>query len=470
MIRCSIVWRAIVLFLQIAISCTAFVVKTPWPVSHNVLIDKTKLKFSQTEEQQSETNTAHQKEELRTLYPALEANANGTIAVDDMHTIFYQEYGQNATNALTALFLHGGPGAGCNANHARFFDPAKYRIVLLDQRGCGLSTPRGQTERNTLQYLVDDCEALRIELGIEKWDVILGGSWGTTLAIAYAQTYPSNVGSIVLRGVCLLRLSEVDWLFSSNGGAASLDPEGWNNFSAAVGINHEENDDDNDRAALHGHYDRLLGDDPIARINAARSWMMWEMRISSLAKRNETDDDKNATQPPVLVWTPGQGWSCQDSQGNKLHNTTWYASHALRRGLSLENDHGEEVTTVREVSPVSAPPPPVQSSGNQTISKEDAAKFIPAQAMLTCFYSVNGRYVTDNVNLLAQERMVRIRNIPCIAVQGGNDTICPPDTALDLHEAWPEMELRIPSGAGHSMYDPVITNELVRATDRLAKL
>jgi len=415
--------------------------------------------------------------ELRTLYPALEADRNGTLKVDNMHTIFYQEYGQNSSNkdALTALFLHGGPGAGCNPNHARFFDPEKYRIVLLDQRGCGQSTPRGQVERNTLEFLVQDCEALRIELGIQTWDLILGGSWGTTLALAYGQTFPDSIRSMVLRGVCLLRPSEVDWLFSSKGGAALLDPEGWKNFSGSVGVNVEE-DDYSGRGALHAHYDRLLGDDPTSRINAARSWMIWEMRISSLAKRNETKNS-NATQPPVFVYKPNQGWSSRDSSDQWMHNSTWKLIHStLQRSIPLEDGPLEEVASARRISPLINPAAtpittPVGSANKKSsFMMKAAAKFIPAQPMLTCFYSVNERYATGNVDLLEKERMDCVRTIPCIAVQGGKDTICPPDTALDLHEAWPEMELRIPSEAGHSMYDPAITNELVRATDHFAKL
>jgi proline iminopeptidase len=409
----------------------------------------------------SEQGIAAETVELRTLYPALAPYRNGTIAVDEMHTLFYQEYGQEPSNknALTGLFLHGGPGAGCSPNHARFMDASKYRIVLLDQRGSGQSTPLGEVQKNTLLHLVQDCETLRKELGIDRWDLLLGGSWGSTLALAYAQEFPHSVRSLVLRGVCLLRTCEVDWLTSSKGGAASLDPQGWKDFSNAVGVELEEG---NDRAVLHAHYDRLLGDDPVARIKAARSWMRWEMRVFSLARRHEQKDE-NPPQYPVLVWEPNEGqWSCQDNNGVRIHDVSWHESHMLRRGVSLASAPLDTVTSVRPVSPA-----PVEPS--KDVTPEDAAKYIPAQPTLTCFYSVNDRYSTDNIDLLSKERMERVRNIPCIAVQGGKDTICPPDTALDLHANWPQMELRIPKGSGHSMYDPAITNELVRATDRIAK-
>jgi proline iminopeptidase len=134
----------------------------------------------------------------------------------------------------------------------------------------------------------------------------------------------------------------------------------------------------------------------------------------------------------------------------------------LRRGVSLASGPLQTVTDVRPKSPI-----PVEPS--QDVTPEEAARYIPAQAILTCFYSANDRYAMDNIDILSKERMNRLRTIPCIAVQGGRDPICPPDSALDLHANWPEMELRIPKGAGHSMYDPAISNELVQATDRIAK-
>jgi proline iminopeptidase len=154
---------------------------------------------------------------LRLLYPPSEAYTNGRIQVDSIHNLYYEVHGMRDNSSepsLNALFLHGGPGAGCFPNHARFFDPERYRIVLLDQRGSGKSHIRGDARNNTLAHLVDDCETLRLELGISRWDVVLGGSWGATLAIGYAQSYPDAVGGIILRGVCLLRTREVDYLFS----------------------------------------------------------------------------------------------------------------------------------------------------------------------------------------------------------------------------------------------------------------
>jgi proline iminopeptidase len=451
------------LSLLIAISagvaaCRAFVVVSPPSIC-----DRYNTQSWYTQEGKhlcSEQGLTNESVELRTLYPSVAPYRNGTIAVDDTHTLFYQEYGQEPSNkkALTALFLHGGPGAGCSPNHARFMDPSKYRIILLDQRGSGQSTPLGEVQKNTLLYLVQDCETIRKELEIDRWDLVLGGSWGSTLALAYAQEYPQSVRSLVLRGVCLLRPCEVDWLTSNKGGSASLDPKGWKEFSSAVGVELKEG---NDRAVLHAYYDRLLGDDPVARIEAARSWMRWEMQVSSSA-RGYARNDENPSQHPILVWEPNGGqWSCQDNNGMKMHNVLWHESHMLRRGVSLARGPLQTVSNVRPVSPV-----PVEQSRDVTV--EEAARYIPAQPMLTCFYSANDRYAMDNLDLLCKERLSRVRSIPCIAVQGGKDTICPPDTALDLRANWPEMELRIPKGSGHSMYDPAITNELVQATDRIA--
>ena len=151
----------------------------------------------------------------------------------------------------TALWLHGGPGAGCYPNHARFFDPEKWRIVLLDQRGCGKSKYTGECwDSNDTPRLVNDLELLRTHLNLTTWDCVQGGSWGSTLALAYAQSHPSSVRSIVLRGVCLMRPLEIDWLFSPNGGAASLAPKGYAAFRKHVSL--EEGCDDRD--VLHAYY------------------------------------------------------------------------------------------------------------------------------------------------------------------------------------------------------------------------
>ena len=213
----------------------------------------------------------------RELYPQWNPLFNnGRLKVDATHTLSYQILGKQKTpgqespaksngKKLVGLFLHGGPGAGCFPNHARFFDPERYyRVVLLDQRGCGKSTPTGCLTNNTLQDLVDDCERLKSHLQIPHWDVVLGGSWGTTVAIAYGQSYPESVRSIILRGVFLFRPQEIDWLFASTGGAAKQYPTVFQSFCEAVGVEFEaqEGVEKSDKeepplAALHEHTRRL---------------------------------------------------------------------------------------------------------------------------------------------------------------------------------------------------------------------
>ena len=166
----------------------------------------------------------------RSLYPVGKAVQTGNLAVSPLHTLYYEVHGN--LEGAPALFLHGGPGAGCAQRHAGFFDPAHYRVVLFDQRGCGRSTPKGCLEGNDTPSLVADCEALREHLGVDDWSVVLGGSWGTTLALAYACAHPKRIDALVLRAICLMRSKEVLWLFGDRG-VARLLPEGWHAYAAA---------------------------------------------------------------------------------------------------------------------------------------------------------------------------------------------------------------------------------------------
>ena len=169
----------------------------------------------------------------RALYPyGQKALRTGHHAVGAQHQLYYEVHGK--AGGAPALFLHGGPGAGCTARHAGFFDPSHYQIVLFDQRGCGKSTPRGCLVDNDTPNLVADIESLREMLCFERWSVVVGGSWGTTLALAYAQAHPESVDAMVVRAVCLMRQREIRWLFGSRGGAAQLSPEGWRRFAEAA--------------------------------------------------------------------------------------------------------------------------------------------------------------------------------------------------------------------------------------------
>ena len=412
------------------------------------------------------------KTQLRTLYPPSNATNNGTLEVDSTHTLYYEQYNDPTDESLNALFLHGGPGAGCFPNHARFFSPGHYRVTLLDQRGCGRSTPKGEIINNTLVTLVQDIESLRIHLGYDRWDVVLGGSWGTTLALAYAQTYPERVGGMVLRGVCLFRQSEIDWLFARNGGASKLNTEGWNEFEKAVGIDAGEitsqvngigSGKGPNRDALNRYYDCLLGRDPALRVSAMAAWMKWEMSVFSLNKKENQNRTDNASDSPLLVWDKAYSWSYQDEFGptdaGETDTLATKKAQSLRRfspnnvleecfgfdDLTQSSPRAIDDTTKQFVDERLRKLPP-------NMTEEQAKTFVPAQAMLTCFYSANVDYVMGKYrNLLSGEGLERLANIPCIAVQGGEDAICPPDSALDLVQAWPEIELRIPLRAGHSI-------------------
>ncbi len=170
---------------------------------------------------------------MRTLYPPLESRREGMLDVGDGQQIYWEESGN--PDGKPVVFLHGGPGGGTNPGHRQFFDPAAYRIVLFDQRGCGRSTPHiadgASLESNTTWHLVADIERLRTHLGIDRWQVF-GGSWGSTLALAYSQTHPERVTELVLRGVFLLRRKEIDWYY--NGGAGFVYPDEWEKYLAPI--------------------------------------------------------------------------------------------------------------------------------------------------------------------------------------------------------------------------------------------
>jgi proline iminopeptidase len=206
------------------------------------------------------------------LYPPLRAYRIARLRVSPLHELYYEESGN--PKGKPVVFLHGGPGGGTNPQMRRFFDPKRYRIVMFDQRGCGRSTPHASLEDNTTWHLVDDIEKLRETLGIERWQVF-GGSWGSTLALAYAQKHPERVTELVLRGIFLLRRSELDWFYQSSEGAASLFPDLWEHYIAP--IPEEERYD-----LMRAYYRRLTSTDARERNAAARAWSVWEGATSHL--------------------------------------------------------------------------------------------------------------------------------------------------------------------------------------------
>jgi proline iminopeptidase len=207
---------------------------------------------------------------MRDLYPPIEPFEVERLRVSDKHELHLEQSGR--PDGQPAVFLHGGPGAGTAPKHRQFFDPDVYRIVLFDQRGCGRSTPRAMLEQNTTWDLVEDMEKIRVHLGIERW-VVFGGSWGSTLALAYAETHPERVTALVLRGIFLLRPHELRWFYQE--GANFVFPDVWESFLAPI--------PEGERGELMtAYYRRLTGADPAVREAAGRAWATWEATTITL--------------------------------------------------------------------------------------------------------------------------------------------------------------------------------------------
>lgn len=313
-------------------------------------------------------------EPRRVLYPEIEPFRTGRLPVSGGHDLYFEESGN--PNGKPVVFLHGGPGGGSDPKHRRYFDPAAYRIVCFDQRGCGKSTPFASLEHNTTWDLVADIELLRELLGIERWQVF-GGSWGSTLALAYAQSHPGRVTELVLRGIFLLRKEEIAWFYQ--GGASFLFPDAWQPYEAHIPT--AERGD-----LLRAYHTRLTSDDPSVRLAAAKTWSVWEGSTSCLIPNAEL------------------------------------------------------------------------------IAKTAGDSFALAFARIESHYFVHDAWLTEGRELL--RNVDAIRHIPAVLVQGRYDVVCPAKSAWDLHQAWPESELRIVPDAGHSAAEPGIVHELVCATDR----
>ena len=309
----------------------------------------------------------------RTLYPAIEPYDTGTLPVSPLHTLYYEQCGN--PRGKPVVFLHGGPGAGCNPKCRLFFDPAAYRIVLFDQRGCGRSTPHAELRENTTWDLVADIERLREHLRIDRWQVF-GGSWGSTLALAYAEAHPEAVTELVLRGIFLLRRWELEWFYQK--GCDALFPDAWEAYIAA--IPEAERGD-----LMQAYHKRLTAGDPAERLAAARAWSIWEASTSFL-----------------------------------LQDPAYIASSA-------------------------------------------ADRFALAFARVENHYFVNHGFFECDDQLLRDAH--RLRDIPAVIVQGRYDVVCPMRSAWDLHRACPHAKFQIVPDAGHSAFEPGITDALVRATD-----
>ncbi len=310
------------------------------------------------------------------LYPPIEPFATGHLDVGDGHQLYWELCGN--PQGQPAVFLHGGPGSGCSADQRRLFDPSRYCVLLFDQRGCGRSTPHASIEANTTWHLVEDIERLRRMLGVPRW-LVLGGSWGSTLALAYAQTHPAQVTALILRGVFTARQEELRWYYQD--GASWMFPDEWAHFIEPVPVDQ--------RHDLLSAYARLLTEsDEATQLRAAIAWSRWEAR-----------------------------------------------------------------TIILRPDPVS-------------LAQRTEPRFSLALARIECHYFKHGAFLEPG-QLLRQAD--RLRGIPGVIVQGRYDMATPPRTAYELHQAWPESELKLVEAAGHAFKEPGITDQLIRATDRFAQ-
>jgi proline iminopeptidase len=207
---------------------------------------------------------------MKTLYEPIEPFDQGMMSVSPIHTLYYEQCGN--PEGKPVVFLHGGPGAGFVPDYRRYFDPAAYRIVLFDQRGSGKSTPHANLEENTTWHLVADIERLRERLGITDW-MVFGGSWGSTLALAYSETHPERVRQLVLRGIFLCRPKEIDWFYQN--GASAVFADAWEHYVKVIPESERGN-------MLEAYHRRLTSEDETVRLEAARAWSIWEGSTSKL--------------------------------------------------------------------------------------------------------------------------------------------------------------------------------------------
>lgn len=314
-------------------------------------------------------------EQLRTLYDEIEPFDSGHLRVSDIHELYYEQCGN--PNGKPVVFLHGGPGAGLSPEYPSFFDPEAYRVILFDQRGAGRSTPHASLDDNTTWHLVSDIEKLRQHFDVDQW-LVFGGSWGSTLSLAYAVTHPERVTGLILRGIFLCRPKETRWFYEDSQGASAIFPETWEQYVSV--IPEAERGD-----LISAYYRRLTSDDASVRMEAARAWSIWEGSALRLLPDQKMIDDFSEPEKAIAL------------------------------------------------------------------------------ARIECHYFINNCFFDSDNYLL--EQVDRIRHIPCVIVHGRYDIVCPFMSAWDLHKAWPEARLEIIPDAGHSVFEPGITDALIRATD-----
>ncbi|HEY8225502.1 MAG TPA: prolyl aminopeptidase [Pyrinomonadaceae bacterium] len=314
-------------------------------------------------------------EPLRTLYAEIEPYDTGHLKVSPVHELYYEQCGN--PKGKPVVFLHGGPGAGLVPEYRRFFDPEAYRVILFDQRGAGRSIPHASLEDNTTWHLIEDIERLRQHFGFEQW-LVFGGSWGSTLSLAYAEMHPDKARGLVLRGIFLSRPIETQWLYEDSLGASAIFPDAWEEYIRVIPKT-ERGD------IIKAYYRRLTSEDASVRMEAARAWSTWEASALKLLPDQKLIDEFSEPEKAIAL------------------------------------------------------------------------------ARIECHYFINNCFFeTDNYLL---ENIDRIRHIPTVIVHGRYDIVCPFRSAWDLHRAWPEATLRTIPDAGHSVFEPGITDALIRATD-----
>ena len=228
---------------------------------------------------------------MRTLYPEIEPYDSGLLKVSDVHQLYYEQCGN--PNGKPVAFLHGGPGAGLIPDYRRFFDPKAYRVVLFEQRGAGRSTPHASLDHNTTWHLVQDIETIREHFGIDQW-LVFGGSWGSTLALAYAESHPERVRGLVLRGIFLCRPKEISWFYEDSQGASAIFPDNWEEYLRP--IPEAERGD-----MIRAYYRRLTSPDQSVRLEAAKAWSIWEASALKLLPDQSMIDDFSAPDMAIAL-------------------------------------------------------------------------------------------------------------------------------------------------------------------------
>ncbi|KAK3193207.1 hypothetical protein Dsin_024517 [Dipteronia sinensis] len=353
----------------------------------------------------------------RNLYPQIEPYSTGFLKVSNIHTIYWEQSGN--PDGHPVVFLHGGPGGGTAPSNRRFFDPDFYRIILFDQRGAGKSTPHACLVDNTTWDLIDDIEKLRKHLEIPEWQVF-GGSWGSTLALAYSQSHPDKVNGLVLRGIFLLRKKEMDWFYE--GGAAAIFPDG---------------------------------------VQDSQKWIRiitFSLRPPHLHPQTESAYLKTCISLVISSWEPFRDLipenerSCFiDAYGKRLNSDVMETQYAAARAWTKW-----EMMTAHLLP------------NEENIKRGDDDKFSLAFAKIENHYFVNKGFFSSDSFLL--DNVDKIRHINTTIVQGRYDVCCPMMSAWDLHKAWPEADFKVVPNAGHSANELGIAAELVAANEKLKNL